>query len=279
MLNSLLEQTNHNFSVILCNDGSIDNTLEILNSYKIKFDKLMINYLVISQKNGGVSSAINAMIPKITTEYFVSADSDDWYDNDFVESFYSLLKKKGNFDLAVSKARWINSKGNIIEIRELKIDENNGVLYTYLFCGKKLSGYTGVHIFNTKSFIKYNNGPYIFNSRRAQNYQLLIPMVKHTRPLTINSFYNYLIRNDSKQHKKRTLEELYYSDNQFIKIFENTLIEKKYKKYLKLKKKEFGTRMRNTAWAIKNKKLYIKTLKIYPMTIKDFIKLILIIFK
>lgn len=279
MFNSLLSQTNHNFSVIVCNDGSTDNTLEILYTYKKIFEQEKIDFLIIDKEHGGISSAINALIPKIITDYFVSADSDDWYDNDFVESFYSLLEKVGDFEFAVSKARYLDSEGNIIKIKELDLNDNDDVLYTYLFCDDKIPVYSGVHIFNTKSFIKYNNGPYIFDAKRTQNYQLLIPMVKHTRPLKINFFYNYLIRNDSNIHKKRTPEESFDLYGQFIKIFENVLSEKKYKKYLKLKKIAFGSQMRNIALTSKNKKLYLETLKIYPMTLKDFIKLILNFFK
>lgn len=278
LLDSFLFQTNHNFSIIICNDGSTDNTLEILNSYKKKFIEAKIDYLIINKENGGVSSAVNAMLPKIVTDYFDSCDSDDYFDNDFVAKFYELLNKNGDFDLAVSKARWVDEKGNILKERELTFTDNDDFIDIYLTC-RRFPIYSGVHIYNTKSFIKFNNGTQIFDSRRGQNFQLIIPMVKHAKPVKFDSFYNYCIRETSWSHHSQSDDELYNSHFQFVKIYENVLSGKKYKKYLKRMKRNCGAQMRSIAWKNKNKKQFLQAFKIGRKSYKDYIKLFLIIFR
>ena len=57
-LNSILSQSYRDFELILVNDGSTDGSLEICQSYQ-KSDPRIV---VISQKNGGVSSASNRIL-------------------------------------------------------------------------------------------------------------------------------------------------------------------------------------------------------------------------
>ena len=60
-LDSLLNQTFTNFEVIAVNDGSSDNSLDIL----LKYQKLFESMRIISQENSGLSSARNTGIKHI----------------------------------------------------------------------------------------------------------------------------------------------------------------------------------------------------------------------
>lgn len=68
-LKSVFNQTYQNYKVLVVNDGSTDNTLEILKKYPVE----IISY----EKNRGISYALNLGIKNIQTDYFVRMDSDD----------------------------------------------------------------------------------------------------------------------------------------------------------------------------------------------------------
>ena len=75
-LNSLIKQTLKDIEIICINDGSIDNSLQILRKFANKDKRIQI----INQTNSGLSIARNAGINKATGEYIGFVDSDDWVD-------------------------------------------------------------------------------------------------------------------------------------------------------------------------------------------------------
>ena len=82
---SALNQSYENIEVIVVNDGSTDNTLNVLNKIRDN-DKLKI----VTKNNGGVSAARNTGIEVAHGDYVVFVDGDDYIANDFVEYMLSL---------------------------------------------------------------------------------------------------------------------------------------------------------------------------------------------
>ncbi len=84
-LNNLIKciesQTYSDFEVIFVNDGSTDNSLEILQDYC----KNSTNRVLINKKNGGVSSARNLGMQNARGDYFVFWDADDDISCDFLK--------------------------------------------------------------------------------------------------------------------------------------------------------------------------------------------------
>ena len=74
-LDSLLAQTMKDIRIICVNDGSTDESLDIVNRYAEKDSRI----IVINQKNGGRSAARNAGLRKVTAPYVMFCDSDDYY--------------------------------------------------------------------------------------------------------------------------------------------------------------------------------------------------------
>lgn len=83
-LDSLLGQTLKEIEIIAVNDGSIDNSLKILNEYMAKDLRLK----VINKSNGGVSSARNEGISLASGEYIGFVDPDDWVNKEMYENMY-----------------------------------------------------------------------------------------------------------------------------------------------------------------------------------------------
>lgn len=92
LYNSLVEQiTNYSFEWLIIDDGSSDNTSEIINEW-IKEDKITINYYKVP--NGGKPRAINKAVEWARSPFLFIVDSDDYLaDNSIVEFMASECEK------------------------------------------------------------------------------------------------------------------------------------------------------------------------------------------
>lgn len=84
-INSVLQQTYSNFEIVIVNDGSTDNSLNMVQ--KINDKRIRI----ISKKNGGVSSARNVGIKSAKYDYIVFLDADDLWLNDHLKIMNELI--------------------------------------------------------------------------------------------------------------------------------------------------------------------------------------------
>lgn len=123
-LDSLIDSIgNHNRVVeILCvDDGSKDNTVEILKSYQSKFSNLKI----FQNEHGGVSTARNTALDNVSGEYLSFVDSDDLYEKNFLDHFVKLDK---DFDILftdVEKLEGDLKYTDISEEEKLEVFKNN----------------------------------------------------------------------------------------------------------------------------------------------------------
>lgn len=97
-INSLLNQTYKDFELILVNDGSIDKSLSICESYAKKDKRIKI----INQSNAGAVSARRRGIEMATGEYIIFVDADDWVDRTLVHKLYNEILKEQS-DICVCK--------------------------------------------------------------------------------------------------------------------------------------------------------------------------------
>ena len=76
--------------IIIVNDGSKDNTLQIARKYEEQYPNCV---KVIDKENGGHGSGINAALEVATGLYFKCCDADDWFDQDAYKAFLDLIKQ------------------------------------------------------------------------------------------------------------------------------------------------------------------------------------------
>lgn len=84
-IESILTQSYHKIELILVNDGSNDNSLQICKSYKDN------QVFVVDKPNGGVSSARNAGLKIAQGEYIAFVDSDDSLPKDALQKLYDAI--------------------------------------------------------------------------------------------------------------------------------------------------------------------------------------------
>lgn len=97
-LSSILCQTYTNIEVIVVDDGSTDNTGQLIDNISQQDSRIR----VIHKKNAGVSAARNNGIEMSTGDYLVFVDADDYLAQDYVEYMLSLVKASGA-DFCLSK--------------------------------------------------------------------------------------------------------------------------------------------------------------------------------
>lgn len=118
-LNSVLEQTLKPKTILVINDNSNDNTIDILNNYKGKIE--IINNL----ENKGLSFSRNLAVNHLKTKYIASIDSDVMLSNEWLEKVFKSLQKN-SATLAGGKMyeKYINNSCNFW--RSIRLKQNWG---------------------------------------------------------------------------------------------------------------------------------------------------------
>lgn len=96
-LESLINQTLKDIEIICVNDGSGDNSLDILKNFAQKDSRIKI----IDKQNEGVAIARNIALEQAIGDYIGFVDSDDYIDLDYFEKLYNTATKN-NSDIAVA---------------------------------------------------------------------------------------------------------------------------------------------------------------------------------
>lgn len=108
-IESLINQTYKFIEIILVNDESPDNSVDICEQYVKKDSRIKL----IHKKNGGLSDARNVGIKNATGEYILFVDSDDYIELSACEKFLEIVGDKEP-ELVVGNAVRIESKKEIL---------------------------------------------------------------------------------------------------------------------------------------------------------------------
>jgi glycosyltransferase involved in cell wall biosynthesis len=96
-INSVLTQKFTDFEVILVDDGSIDNTLNVCKFYSLLDSR--VSY--ISKINGGLSDARNKGIKKANGEYLIFLDGDDLIEQNIIDKLADFVQTNKLLDLQI----------------------------------------------------------------------------------------------------------------------------------------------------------------------------------
>lgn len=110
-LDSLVNQTLKDIEIIVVNDGSPDNSQEIIDEYVKKYPKKVKSYI---QENGGQGSARNFALKKAKGKYIGYVDSDDYVSLDMYEKMYNQIEQEKS-DIVICNNYIVNGDHIVIE--------------------------------------------------------------------------------------------------------------------------------------------------------------------
>jgi len=105
-LNTVINQTYKNIEIILINDGSTDNSINIIKEYQQKDNRIV----VIDRKNKGVLYSRVEGLKIAKGKYVTYIDSDDWVEKNIIEILYNKINK---YNADVIKCQFSNNEENI----------------------------------------------------------------------------------------------------------------------------------------------------------------------
>lgn len=132
-IESILQQTFHDFELILVNDGSLDRCGEICDNYAKCDDRI----IAIHKENKGIGDTRNVGLKQAQGEYILFVDSDDYIERTLLEKTISIADKNGVdiviFDIqAVDKNNKLltNYYIGVVAGHTLKVSEHHELLVT-----------------------------------------------------------------------------------------------------------------------------------------------------
>lgn len=296
-INSILNSSFKDFEIIIVNDGSTDNSEEIIK--KIIEENKDFNIKYLKKENGGLSDARNFTLPYITGKYISFIDSDDYIDVNLYKNLEKYMKQ--DIDLIKFKMKKVDEAGNILEKLDGPVFEKctGEEGYKKICVDDKFLDPACIYLYKTK-FFKENNFKYAKGLYHEDFGLTSLIILKANSFVSAKEFGYYYLQTknsitrdkDYKKEIKKAKDLIKHYDNMIEKIdndnykiskeskilikryFTNTLLLKSYdlkeenlKKYLEeLKKRKLYKNIRpeNLKQLIKkillmiNVKLYLK---------------------
>lgn len=224
-LYSIVNQTYKDLEIICVNDGSTDNSLEILEDFAKKDDRI----IVINQENKGQSAARNKGIDEAKGDFIAFIDSDDWINPDYFLNLHKAIVEN-DCDIAVSGILRTKNNKNKTKIKYDKIEVFEDLKDKINACSIPKCCYVWNKLYKKEIIKNFNDGSYYEDV-------LWTPDVikKAKKIVTVpNSYYYYRSNPSSTVKKKQSIKkqiDSYSAKKYLINFFEenNLNLSKKQK--------------------------------------------------
>lgn len=227
-LNSIVEQTYKDFEVIVINDGSPDNSQDIIEDY-VKRDS---RFQVFQKENGGVSDARNYGVEYSRGDYLLFIDSDDYVEKDLLNELSKVLRKK-RYDIVKFKMLLVKENGDFLEGKEETFESKELNLKEIL--EQPRSDLACSYCYNLEF---WNNHSFRFTKGKVHEDFGLVPFILYqsTNRYYLDYYgYNYVQREGSIMHgsekiTRRVQDMLSHFDTLYELIQKGTSLNDEYKK-------------------------------------------------
>ncbi len=235
LLNSIIKQINKDIEIILIDDGSTDDSLQICNDY----GKKCSNIIVKSIKNSGSGIARNTGIKMANGEYLFFPDSDDLVCDNAINVIMESIKEKPDYVVYSYYQQYRDDEKS--QLIKLEDDQLNGEQlrkdYTQCLIPSSkiyLQGAPWNKVFK-KSIIDDNNLEFP-QLKRHQDDVFIINYISYANKIKIVSepiyiYYQNMSFDESLKFPKNYFEirkNVYYIFKENLEKWNSTLLSKKY---------------------------------------------------
>lgn len=165
---SILNQSFNDFEIIFSDDGSSDNTIEVIDNFKKKFLKKNIEVKVLLNKHKGPGHARNEAIKISKYDWIAFVDSDDIWESNKLEKVNQVLNNYSEFNCILHRQYFKNKKNKIKFHKYDKYFNPKKKVFNQIFKSNFIA--TSSVVINKKLLIKYNG--FDESLENAQDYDL-----------------------------------------------------------------------------------------------------------
>ncbi|BCK00820.1 glycosyltransferase family 2 protein [Anaerocolumna chitinilytica] len=224
--NSLKRQTIKNFEWLIIDDGSTDNTKELVEKWMNEEKDFHINYRY--KNNGGLHTAYNMAIENMNTELCICIDSDDFLPDNAIEIILKLWEEKKDNQYAGIIGLDYDINDNIIgdKLPEVNSINLNYMLVNKIGCGdKKIVMRTELYkkVAPMKTFNNEKNfNPNYLNTLISEDYDFLVLnknlcYVEYQQDgMSSNIYKQYINSPNSFAELRRLYMTIHHADIKFI---------------------------------------------------------------
>lgn len=267
LFDSIIAQTYRPIEFILINDGSTDETLQVVDEYRPKFQTAGIEFHCHTQENRGLSGAINAGLRLFKGEYLCWPDADDYLEPSSVEDRVQVLQQHPCAAVVTSDAYMRKSENldKVVKYAASRYPHSSELRqFEYLLNGDSLFC-PGCHLVRTSCFLEVNPDRQIYDCRRGQNWQMLLPLYfKYDRVFLNKPLYNYVVYPHSMSHGDDKKLENYirrYTEHKDILLATLQKIQEvqhvDMHKYFSFVEDKYGKLFMETAIRFRNRPLFL----------------------
>lgn len=220
-IESLINQTLNDIEIILVNDGSKDNSINIAKKYAEKYPEKIV---YLEKENGGLGDARNYGIPYAKAEYIAFIDSDDYVEKDMYEE---MLKKaqEENSDMVECDFWWEYPNKTKQDIGILYQGKHDALVKARVVAWNKLIRKDIIDKYDIRFPKRY----------KYEDVEFFYKLNPHLDKISFvkKPFIHYIQRNNSlsNSQNERTKEIFYVLDN-VIKYYKEQNIYDEYKEEL-----------------------------------------------
>ena len=200
-IESIIDENYFNYEIIVINDGSTDNTPNILDNLSKQYNFIKVLHV----NNGGVSKARNIGINKAQGEYISFVDADDFVTKNYISELFDLIEKKKDLYL-FNYIRWISKDKE--EIGRLRIPEgeysDKKILYNEA-CGLEICCLSVCLAIFRRDIIIQNKLSFNINMKTCEDFMFSLSYYQYVNSFCIKNIplYYYRLNNNSATIKRK----------------------------------------------------------------------------
>lgn len=200
-LDSILDQKQLKFEIILIDDGSTDDTLKICQEYASVYDNVIFHRNI---KNIGLTKSLNVALKMAKGIYVARCDADDWYEKGKLFKQYTLLEESSKAEVCFTDFH-----------KNPKSHSESFLSRTKVFYSKRLLRsllcFNNIFVHGTmmvKRQALLDVGGYNEDFYYAQDYELYLRLHKKGEFIYVNSKYYHLSISESSISAKNRISQM-----------------------------------------------------------------------